>query len=118
MDPIQLSNEEQALLEAHPMTSAGNPATIDGALQAELLDGDGSVGDADPANPNRVVLRSGTASDDGAGGPAISRFRVFADADPTSGVVMIEEVVELHVRPPNAANLGLVSVEIQPKPAA
>jgi hypothetical protein len=85
---------------ANPITLSGSPASIDGALQGEVLQGDVTV---EPGNgPNDLVIRpnSGAALGD-------ALVRVFGDADLGAGVELIEDLVTVHLVAERAANLGL-----------
>jgi len=104
---IACNNEQKVKVTANPTTTAGNPATLDGGLQAEVVSGDGSV-ELIPAEPNSVYVVSGA-------GVGQTVVRVFADADLGAGVVLIEDSVTLDVSGAQAANFGLVAGAPEPK---
>ena len=104
---LACSNEEKIKVTASPTTPGGNPATLDGGLQAEVLSGTGTK-EPDPSDPNSFFAVSG---------PDVGQtvFRVFGDADMGSGVVTIEDVVTLDVAGAMAANFGLTASAPIPK---
>lgn len=90
--------KKQALSFA-PTTPDGTPGLTDGTIKIEVLSGAGTF-ETDPVtgNPSFIV------SEDVAG---TTRYRVFADADLSSGVEEISEEIEYTYTDPNVSNLGL-----------
>jgi len=89
---------EKARVTASPRTLSGATASLDGALQGEVVGGDGSV---EPGNGSLdVVIRQGSAIGDVV-------VRVFGDADLGAGLQVIEDLVTVHFVAERAANLGL-----------
>lgn len=104
---IACNNEQKVKVTANPVTSAGNPAQLDGGIQAEVLSGDGSVQPV-PGEPNSFFAVSGS-------GVGQTVYRVFGDADLGSGTVLIEDTVTLDVSGAQAASFGLVAGAPEPK---
>jgi len=104
---LACSNEEKIKVTASPTTPGGNPATLDGGLQAEVISGDGTV-EPDPSDPNSFFAVSGVAL-------GITEFRVHGDAGLGSGVVEIQDIVTLTVGGAMAANFGLTASAPIPK---
>lgn len=104
---IASTNEQKVKVTATPVTSSGNPAQIDGGLQAEVLSGDGTFA-AVPGEPNALFFVSGSAVGQ-------TRYRVFADADLGEGVTIIEDTVEYEVSGAQAASFGLTAGAPEPK---
>lgn len=65
---VTSTDEQKVKLTAAPVTAAGNPAPIDGALAVEVLSGDATVSQ-DPAEPLSFYVISGSAG-------VVSEFRV------------------------------------------
>lgn len=107
--PLEISstNEEKTTVTASPQTSAGRPATIDGAIVVTVLSGDGTV-EQDPATPLAFKAVSGDAAAD-------TVYDVAGDADLGGGVVTIHDTVTLHVTSAVAANFGLTAGAVEPK---
>jgi len=104
---ITCTNEEQVTVNAKPQSSAGKPATIDGALTIAVLSGDGTFSQ-DPATPLSFKAISGdTASD--------TVYDVSGDTDLGAGVVTIHDTVTLTVSSAVAANFGLSAGVTEPK---
>jgi hypothetical protein len=101
MVEINSTNEEKVKLTATPVTGAGNPAAIDGALRVSVVSGDASF-TQDPAEPNAFYAVSGS-------GPGDTTYLVEADADLGEGVVLIQDTVTYHVSGAQAASFGLVA---------
>jgi hypothetical protein len=107
MLPVACSNEQKIKITSAPVTAAGNPAQLDGGLQAEVVSGDGSFA-AVPGEPNSLFVISGTAVGQ-------TRYRVFGDADLGAGQVFIEDTVELEVSGAQAVGFGLTAGTPEPK---
>lgn len=103
---LTITNEQKILLTANPVTAAGRPASLDGALSAQVVSGEATF-QAGP-NPNQVYLVSGD-------NPGDTSFVVEGDADLGAGVTLIQDTVVLHVAGALAANLGLQAGTPEPK---
>ena len=103
---LTITNEQRILVTATPTTSTGRPASLDGALSAQIVAGE-ATWVAGPT-PNSIYLVS-------AENPGDTSFVVEADADLGSGVVLIQDTVLLKVAGALAANLGLVAGVAEPK---
>lgn len=106
MIDVSSTNEQKVKLTAAPVTAAGNPAPIDGALVVEVISGDATFSQ-DPAEPLSFYVISGEAG--------VSQLKVSADADTGAGVVKIEEVVTYTVSAAQAAGFGFVVSPAEPK---
>ncbi len=108
--PLELSctNEEQIRVRATPVTSAGNPAQLDGPLRVTVVSGDGSA--VAGADDLEVVLRSGQAV-----GPTV--FLIEGDADLGPDERLVPDTVTLTVGAAVASGLGLAASPPEPKPA-
>jgi hypothetical protein len=104
---VDLNTEQKVRITANPTTASGAPAALDGALQAELVSGDGTVLPGD--TPLQVQLLAGADVTQ----PSV--FRLFGDADLGSGIVAIEDTVTLNVSAALAFALGLVASAPEPK---
>ncbi len=104
------SNEEKVPVTAAPVTSAGRPAQIDGALTVTVQSGDGTV-EQDAATPLSFNAVSGDA-------PGDTVYLVEADADLGAGVVTLQDTFTLSVSGANAASFGLSAGAAMPKGAA
>jgi len=96
--------EQNVELVANPKTAAGNPASLGGPLQAEVISGPYTIGAS--SDPLKVLVVTPAAADD----PATpGQIRVFADGDPnTPGDQFIDVIVSVTTVPANAASLGIV----------
>lgn len=97
---VSSTNEQKIKLTAAPVTAAGHPAPLDGALVIEVVSGEGTFSQ-DPAEPLSFYVISG----DNAG---VTEYKVTADADTGAGVVSIEESVVYDVTAAQAAGFGFV----------
>ena len=100
MMELNVTNEEKILVSCNPVTLAGNPVTLDGAIIVSLQSGDGNF-EVQPDGKS-VFLISGLL-------PGDSTFIIQADADLGEGVENISDVVVLHVAGAKAASFGLVA---------
>jgi hypothetical protein len=113
MLPVACNNEQKVKITAAPRTAgtptnpAGNPAQLDGPVQAEVVSGDGTV-ETIPTEPNSFYVVSGP-------GVGKTTYRVFADADLGTGVVLLEDTIELEVSGAQAASFGLTAGAPEPK---
>lgn len=101
---VSCSNEQKVPVTVSPVTAAGNPAQVDGALRLTKVDGDGNI-QQDPSNPLAFFVVSGSA-------PGVSNFIVEADADLQTGddhVSLIQDTVQLTVTGANATSFGLTA---------
>lgn len=103
---VNLTNEEQIRVTANPTTAGGRPASLDGAVRASVISGEGTV--LPGSNDREVVLASGD-------NPGDVTFLIEADADLGEGVQLIQDTVTLHVAGAMAQNLGLVVGAPEPK---
>ena len=103
---LTITSEQKVTVTANPVTAAGNPAPIDGALVVTVVSGDATVVQ-DPATPLSFTLVSGVAGD--------SVCAVNGDADPGTGVQNLSDTVTLHVVNPFAASFGLTAGAPEPK---
>lgn len=104
---IACTNEQQVPVTATPVTAAGNPAPVDGALRVTVVSGDGTVLQ-DPATPLAFKAVSGPSA-------GVTVYRVEADADQSAGEVLISDTVELTVTSEQAASFGLSAGAPEPK---
>jgi len=95
---VTLTNEQQVRVTATPKTSGGKPASLDGALRATVISGEGTF--MAGSNDNEVVLVS---SDN----PGDTSYLIEGDADLGAGVELIQDTVTMHVVGANASNLGI-----------
>ena len=115
---LSCTSEEQVRVHLRPVSSKGTPVGLDGLPTIEVLSGSGTAevtttardGSTLPADTPDVIVRSGSAI----GEDCV--FKLSGDADPTSGVKLIDEVITLHVGPPSAAGFGLTADAPEPKP--
>lgn len=107
MVEINSTNEEKVKLTATPLTAAGHPAAIDGALRITVQSGDATF-TQDPAEPNSFFAVSGDA-------PGDTVYLVEADADLGAGVTLIQDSVTYHVAGAAAASFGLSASAPEPK---
>lgn len=96
MFPTTSNSEENVVITASPVTAQGNPATVDGNLHGEVLEGNVEVEEIDGTQ-----IRLKNASE------GLHRVRIYADADLGEGVREIEEEVIYTVVPAEAASIGL-----------
>lgn len=99
------TNEEKIPVLAAPVTSAGNPAPIDGALSVLVLSGEGTV---EMTGDLSFFLVSPATS-------GVTQYLVEADVDTGEGVVTISEMITLTVEGAKAASFGLVAGAAVPK---
>lgn len=99
MIEIGCTNEEKVPVSISPVTLAGNPVALDGAIQVTVQSGDGSVEMVDSTS---FFVVSGL-------NPGDTAFLVSGDADLGAGVETISDVILLHVAGAKASNLGMVA---------
>lgn len=104
---ITINNEQQVVVELHPVTPGGHPAPLDGAPTWTKISGDSEITVSEDGMSATLV-----SSDN----PGDSEFLVKADADLGSGVVEVSDMIRLSVAGAQAASLGLVAGEPTPKP--
>ena len=102
---LSCSNEEKIKVSVVPVTSAGNPAALDGPINVTVQSGDGTVEIV--SDVSFFVVSGSTLGD--------SVFLVEADADLGDGVVTISDLITLSVEGALAVNLGLVAEAPVPK---
>jgi hypothetical protein len=100
MTPAVSTTEEKVPVTISPTTSGGHPASVDGPLSFDILDGGATV-EYDPA---AAQLSFFLVSEDVAG---ISHVRLRADADLGAGVRELTEVFEYTYGAAEAASLGI-----------
>lgn len=99
---LLITNEQKVHVKLAPKTAGGKDAALDGAPLWEVLSGSGTiVPDADGLG---AFLVSPDAID---GVPTV--YKVSADADLGSGVITLEDTINLTTNAANAANFGLVA---------
>lgn len=98
---LTMTTEEKTLITAEPMTEAGNPATVDGAVVFSVTSGNCTVQAVDALS---AYVVSGPA-------PGDSQIAVQADADLGAGVVHISDTVLVHVTSATAESLSLTIAE-------
>lgn len=97
---LSCTTEEQIRVRAVPVTSAGNPAELDGPLRVTVISGDGT---AEPgADDLEVILKSGQAE-----GPTV--YLVEGDADLGPDERLVPQTVTLNVGAAAASGLGLAA---------
>ena len=94
-DAVSLTTEEKRLVTATPMTAAGNPATIDGAVQFSVSSGTCTIA---PVDDTSAYVVSGDT-------PGDSTVEISCDADLGSGVVPVLDSMVVHVTSASAASL-------------
>jgi len=97
-DAISMTNEERRLITAQPMTAAGNPAVIDGAVQFSVTSGTCTIQPLAPPEPTKAYVVSGSE-------PGDSVVQMACDADIGSGVVPVLDTMLVHVTSASAASL-------------
>jgi hypothetical protein len=95
----ECTNEQKVRFVINPITNAGNPAALDGAIAIIQQSGDASY---EMIDDRSFWLISGI-------NPGDSAFLVSGDADLGVGVENISEVIILKVAGAKAANLGIVA---------
>ena len=99
------TNEEKIHVTVNPVTTAGQPCSLDGPIAIVTQSGDGSFAtDGDLS----FWLISGD-------NPGDTTFIVSGDADLGTGTETISEIIVLHVSGAKAKNLGLVAESPVPK---
>lgn len=96
---ISLTTEQKVLIHAAPMTEAGNPAVIDGAVLFSIDQGTCTI---EPNDATSAYIVSGSS-------PGDSTVRITCDADIGAGVVTIEDIVLAHVTNAMAENLTITA---------
>lgn len=105
---ITSTNEEKVKVTVSPMSHAGHPAPVDGALTVAVVSGNGTV-TQDPAEPNSFVC----VSADNDEGDTV--YSVSADADLGPGTAPITDTVVYTVTRATAASLGFSAEAATPK---
>jgi len=94
-DAVSMTTEEKRLVMAQPMTAAGNPATVDGAVQFSVSSGTCTIA---PVDDLSAYVVSGDT-------PGDSTVEIACDADLGSGVVPVLDSMVVHVTSASAASL-------------
>jgi len=97
-DAISMSTEEKRLVTAQPLTAAGNPAAIDGAVQFSVTSGTCTIQALEPPDPVRAYVVSGAE-------PGDSTVQMACDADLGEGVVPVLDTMPVNVTSASAASL-------------
>jgi hypothetical protein len=107
--PLELSctNEEKIRATLHPLTHAGQPATVDGPPQWAVTSGDATL-EVEPDGMAAWLISHDTMLGD-------TVFQITADADLGAGVVSISDTILLHVTGALATSLGLTAETPVPK---
>lgn len=103
---VTSTSEQKALITLNPITTAGNPATVDGEPTWSLLEGDATL-EVQPGGLSAYLI-SGSAN-------VVNQIEVKADADLDAGEVReISEIIVYTVVAPEAEALGIsASIEIK-----
>lgn len=106
MATISLTTEQKVGFTFTPTTPQGNPATLDGPIDSEVLSGDVSVEMNEDGLSGFIIAGTtvGTA-----------QVRFFGDADLSVGVRTIEELADVQITNSEAATLGLSFSTPEPK---
>ena len=102
---VTMDNEQKVLITANPMTTSGNPATLDGPLLVEVSSGDCTV---QMISDTSFEVVSGSQVGD-------SVIQVSADADLGEGVVTVSDAVVAHISGALATQFGLSAGTPEPK---
>lgn len=102
---VSLTSEQKVLVTLTPTTLSGNPAEVEDIVWS-VDSGDATV--EPQADPKSAYIISGP-------NVGASVIRVTADADLGEGVVELQDVVNVDVTSPQAANLGFVVGTPEPK---
>lgn len=94
-----ITNEQKIPVTISPLSEAGKPAKLDGALEWSVISGSGTVADV-AADGLSATLVSG---DD----PGDTDFLIKGDADLGAGIVEVSDTIRLHVEGAQAKNLGI-----------
>lgn len=93
-----MTTEQKLPFSFAPTTPTGSPATLDGAIQAEVLSGDVTVDIAADGLSGFIVAGSTIGA---------AQVRFFGDADLSVGIRTIEEIADITTTNAEAATLGL-----------
>jgi len=102
---LTCTNEQKVPITVAPVTAAGTPASLDGAVSVSVQSGDGTVEMIDDAS---FYVVSGPD-------PGDTAYLVSGDADLGDGVETISDIVTLRVAGAKAESLGLVAGAAVPK---
>ena len=102
---LNCSNEEKIPITVTPLSPAGKPASIQGAVVVTVQDGAGTI---NMIGDLSFEVVSGDV-------PGDTTYLVSADADLGDGVIEIQDIIILHVAGAMAANLGLSAGAAIPK---
>ncbi len=94
-----ITNEQKIPASVTPLSEAGKPAKLDGALAWSVISGTGTV-----ANVSADGLTAELVSGDD---PGDTTYLIKGDADLGSGVVEVSDTIVLHVLGAMAAHLGI-----------
>ena len=92
-----ITSEQKVAITVSPVTAAGSPASLDGAVSFSILSGDCTL---EPIDDKSVFVVSGLPDVD-------SVIGLSADADLGAGVVNITDTVTISVKHPMATSLGV-----------
>ena len=96
---LTCTNEEKIKITVNPVTTAGKPVSLDGAIQVSAQIGEGTVALIDN---NSFYVISGD-------NPGDTSFLVSGDTDLGEGVEPISDIILLRVLGAKASSLGLVA---------
>lgn len=96
---LTCTNEEKIKITVNPVTTAGKPTPLDGAIAVSIQGGDGTVALIDN---NSFYVISGD-------NPGDTSFLVSGDTDLGEGIETISDIILLHVLGAKASSLGLVA---------
>lgn len=106
MATASLTTEQKIPFEFKPTTPQGNPATLDGDIQFEVLSGDVSV-EMNEDGLSGFLIAGSTIG--------VAQVRFFGDADLSVGIRTIEEIADVQITNAEAATLGISFGTAQPK---
>jgi hypothetical protein len=93
-----MTTEQKLPFTFAPTSPQGNPATLDGAIQAEVISGDATVEVSADGLSGFIIAGSTVGA---------AQVRFFGDADLSVGVRTIEEIADIQITNAEAAVLGL-----------
>lgn len=106
MASVSLTTEQKVAFTFTPTSPSGNPATLDGDIQAEVLSGDVTVEVNEDGLSGFIIAGSTVGA---------AQVRFFGDADLSVGIRTIEEIADVTVTNAEAATLGLSFGAPEPK---
>lgn len=105
---VQTTNEEKIKITVTPVTSTGQPATLDGPVSVSVIGGEATFVMIDDLSFYLI-------SQDPPAPPGDTTFLVEADADLGQGQVLIQDTITYTVTGALAVNLGLTAGAPEPK---